>query len=222
MIKTAIGIPIVDHIPGEVFPSLARVIGEVSRIGDVVLVSPLNQFPHDRPRNLIVEKALDSSADYLFFIDSDMMIPSGAFQELRKGIEEGDPRAFAVSGYYLQRGYPFASTWTRLKGWEILRVEPPKSDPDRFYPIDACGMGCCLIDLQRARKIPLPWFRSLEISGQTAGEDSYFCSLVRENGGVILGATRVSCGHLFTRTFITPENALSLRREHLVNKEITL
>ncbi len=104
--KIAVGIPIVDNIPGECFGSLAAQVGEIAKEGhEPIVVSVLNVFPHDIARNRLLKNIRKLGVDMVYFLDADMVIPQGAFKTLLKAYQETDG-ATLMSAFYYRRGYP--------------------------------------------------------------------------------------------------------------------
>lgn len=150
-------------------------------------------------RNKIVQGALGLSADYIFWIDDDMLVPANAFNKL---YEANEP---VISGLYFTRLYPHTP--------QIYQYFPEKDGyapllkwEDGIFEVDAVGSGCMLVrtDIYTqlalapcayARKVPLsPWYEFLA----SRGEDFYFCDRLRDIGIPVLVDTTIIPGHLST------------------------
>ena len=217
MSKLAIGLPLAGDLPMECVADLMIATAQATLEGDLCVIAPQGIFPHDRAREAIITEALESDCDYLWFIDADTRQPGGAIKEMLRVLRE--EKAAMVTGWYNQRGFPFASTWAvERSGGETAPLQIVDEQSDRVR-IDGCGLGSALIDLNWVRENLLPPFfvMAVDVSRPTLyrWEDSYFCCLIKEAGGAIYGLPQVRCKHMGSRIEITCENEEQLRREHL-------
>jgi len=92
----------------------------------------------DINRNIIVERFLETDADWLFWIDADTIVPLGGIKRLL-ALDKS-----LTSGLYYSKNnpsQPIAYTlakdnrYNNIVGWV----------PGEIIPIDAAGMGCCLV-----------------------------------------------------------------------------
>lgn len=190
--KLVLGIPVVYVVPGQTFPSLLAFAASIGRRGEIIVPEVLNVFPYDRARELVMEVAEKHEADYVMFVDSDMVIPSNALDLLLEGIQAGGR---IVSGYHYKRGYPYSPTWFKIEDKTCRAVT---AAPDVGYQeLDAAGMACSLIDFKWLQKnLERPFFSMRAPTGKECAEDVLFCWRVTCAGGKVLGDPRVRCGHL--------------------------
>lgn len=210
--KIGLGLPIVGHVPAEAFVSHLRVLSELKNtFGSVYTFTPIDTFPHDRARALIVNDALAQGCEGLLFLDADMVIPPGAVKLLWETFSKGD--VVMATGHYLRRGWPFTCVWSKKVEGEFYQVDPR----DDVTEIDVCGLGFAFVDLTWVKdNLTPPYFDSpITEEGREVRDDTTFCDKIRAKGGRIVGDSRVECGHLFTRVCITKKNADYLRRAHL-------
>jgi len=218
--RITLGIPIIQAIPGECVHSLIALAVEIGRDGEMAVSTSLNVFPHDRARNKIIKDAVETDSEYLFFADSDHVFPPRAFERMLFVMQEKE--CVMVTGHTLRRGYPYTNTWFKNneKG-ELCNVT---ASGNNVYEIDACGLGCALINIPWiVENLEEPFFKTVEGRPGTdhekekppVGEDIHFCERVREKGGVIYGDARVRCGHVFNRMIIDDETSDLLRKMHL-------
>ena len=213
--RVALGIPVFGMVPGEALPSMLRLAVEIGRLGEVAIVVPIDQSPHERARNYIMETSLGLDCQWLMFMDTDNTIPNEAFQKLLSLAEKG---SVITAGHYVQRGYPFMPTWGKIApGGTQHHFTMRAKEGREGVEIDSCGMGCTLINLEWVRDNLPPggWFKKEEGPKGVTGEDTFFCMKVAERGGGIMGHTDVRCGHLSKREEITDENAEGFRKLHL-------
>ena len=121
-------------------------------------------------RNNGVELARGFGADYIFFLDSDMMFPSTALFRLllhKKDI---------VGATYTKRVAPFEILGTKL-------AEQPAVLSGDLLEMQRIPTGCLLIKMDVFEKLSKPYFRfDVDAQGAIVGEDYVFCDRAREAG----------------------------------------
>jgi len=121
-------------------------------------------------RNNGVEIARGFGADYIFFLDSDMLFPSTALFRLllhRKDI---------VGATYTKRVAPFDILGTKL-------AEQPAVLSGDLLEMQRIPTGCLLIKMDVFEKLSKPYFRfDVDAQGSIVGEDYVFCDRAREAG----------------------------------------
>lgn len=207
--KLGIGMGIVDTLPGEAFAHHMSVFVEAAKtFTDTFSVIPVGVFPHDNCRTVIMDKAIEVGCDRLFMMDDDTITPRGGLTALMKEMDER--KCAAISGYYIRRGHPYTSVWTRLHegNWYVM-----DGTSGGVHPIDCSGLGCCLIDLNWVKdNIPKPWFKMVQNETHTLiTDDVEFFKKIREANGVILGHAEVQCDHIGRREIINFGTAPILR-----------
>ena len=158
-------------------------------------------------RNEIVEYALNTGARYVFFIDDDVLVPSGALNVLVGRLAEFTDEILKekgkniVYGPYFSKGQPI---------WPLVFTQTDEPCDQRWYGekphLREClfiGMGCTLIPTRAFKEIPPPWFETPNRENpddpygpMIAGtEDAYFCAKIREAGWRIWAETGIRCYH---------------------------
>jgi len=121
-------------------------------------------------RNNGVELARNCGADFLFFLDSDMLFPPTALFRLllhRKDI---------VGATYTKRVAPFEILGTKL-------AEQPAVLSGDLLEMQRIPTGCLLINMGVFEKLSKPYFRfEIDADGAIIGEDYVFCDRAREAG----------------------------------------
>lgn len=123
-------------------------------------------------RNLCVLAALDTKADWILFLDSDMVFPSDTVKRLMA------PAQPIVGATYPRKAWPLAFIGNRLDG-EFFSLA------DRgLVAASRVPTGCLLIDTKVFSKLKKPYFRCgySEEAGMVLGEDYWFSDRVRELG----------------------------------------
>jgi hypothetical protein len=121
-------------------------------------------------RNNAVELARDFKADFLFFLDSDMLFPpTTLFRLLLHGKD-------IVGATYTKRVAPFDILGTKL-------AEQPAVLSGDLLEMQRIPTGCLLIRMAVFDKLSKPYFRfETDGHGAIVGEDYVFCDRAREAG----------------------------------------
>lgn len=207
--RLAVGIPIVDHVAGEAVSELLPAVVKASRhCSGMIFLTPLNMFPHDRPRSWIVENARAAECDLLWFIDSDMILPPDSFEQLLKVQQETN--AAVVSAHYYRRGAPWTSVWSQQASGTWFQVDADSG----VHEIGTSGLGCALVDLKWVfENLKEPYFSMTPGEKSTiVTDDTTFYDKVRQAGGLILGNADVRCGHLGERRVVCDKTAEFYRK----------
>lgn len=159
-------------------------------------------------RNNGVELARNFGADYIFFLDSDMLFPSTALFRLllhRKDI---------VGATYTKRVAPFGILGTQL-------TEQPAVLSGDLLEMQRIPTGCLLIKMDVFEKLSKPYFRfEVDADGAIVGEDYVFCDRAREAGFRIWCDAVMSreIGHIGQAVHRLPEIAPGLAPESIPQK----
>ena len=133
----------------------------------------------DRARNELVQDAIKDNCDYLLFLDSDILMPSGAIDKLIDMNED------IVSGLYFAKGKPYLPVARLIKDGKHLYLED--FDYNTVIDVAGVGMGMCLIKTSVFSKLKYPYFKFDWVDDKGVGpyqvaEDLYFCDRAREAG----------------------------------------
>lgn len=145
--------------------------------------------------------ALENNFKWIFFLDSDVIVPPGTLQRL---LSYNLP---IVSGYYSRRHNPLYPLLLRANpngqpGFGLVTGFQPGS----LVEVDAVPSGCLLVSTEVFKKVPRPWFfytdgRIIEIGGQSialpngVSEDYYFGLRAKQFGFHPVVDTGIKCGH---------------------------
>jgi len=149
--------------------------------------------PIDLSRDTLVHRMQESGAEYMFFLDSDVILPNDAVVRLLSHNQD------IISGVYHVRHNPITPAM-----WKESPEFPGKYNPIVGYnegsliDVDSIGMGCCLIHKRVFEKLEEPYFKWSMDSNQENGvsEDFYFCKKAREAGFHIYVDTSIQCTHI--------------------------
>lgn len=127
-------------------------------------------------RNDLFKQALDINADYIFWLDSDMVIPSTTLLRL---LNHGKQ---IVGCNYMKRSLPVKTVaYMDTKDWESWI---PLVKKDDLVKVEGVGMGCILMETQIFKKISKPYFEFIykEDTDDWHGEDFNLLKKFREIG----------------------------------------
>lgn len=176
-------------------------------------------------RNRVVETAKNAGAEWLLFIDYDVLIPPNGFKQLMYRTVT-HPEYDVYAGVYCIKEHPtipiIYKKWGEGPCWDWKLG-------DVIAPVAGVPMGFTLLRLSlfdRLTNTPeKPWFKTHDLSGgdpfsdnlkdvELRGvitEDLWFCKrAVEEAGAKILVDTAVQCGHIDHSTgevFVLPEDS---------------
>lgn len=213
-----IGVPIVEVVKGVMVNPLMMLAAEVILSHRLVVITPINQLPHDRAREMCMVEAKRKGCDYLLFVDSDNPPMIGAFSKLYETLKK--EKCVCVAAWYWMRGPPYLPVWTKVRklpegfpGQKVLGDKifvGPDAGPQE---VDMCGMGFTLIDLHWVwENMEAPYFRfGTAPENNQLWEDIEFCIRVREAGGRVMGDPRVRLDHLHEPLGINDETVGALR-----------
>ncbi len=155
-------------------------------------------------RNMLVEAFLETDAEWLMMIDSDMVFAHNSIEKL---IESADPKdapvvsglCFAINTKFGQ--YPVA--YRNLDGVPVVVFKLPDFG---MMPVDAIGAAFMLthrtVFENYRRPGPHPWFHRLEVNtsgtfeGAFLGEDLSWCWWLRTKDVPIYVNVDVEIGHI--------------------------
>lgn len=190
-LKIGIGLPIGRDINPEFLKML------FARFNDwtqkyIITIFTDTTIPIDLSRNNIVNIAKQNNCDYLFFIDSDVLIEEGYLERLLSHDRD------IITGIYYQKAFPY---YASIKKWlhknTYYHIEP---NGDDIIEIDGTGMGCFLIKMTIFDQIPYPWFEFKYYKNNRKwdqfSEDLYFCQKLRTMGAKIYCDPIVQCQHI--------------------------
>ncbi|HAI22414.1 TPA: hypothetical protein DCP77_01305 [Candidatus Collierbacteria bacterium] len=147
-------------------------------------------------RNRLVGHALKIGAEYILFIDDDVILPTNCFNKLVYWAKKGHD---VVSGVYYSKQVPPQPLIFKGRGngylsdWKV---------GDIIEDADGIGMGITLIKTSVFRNISKPWFKSVVNQKEknreefiSVDESLYFCDKLELNGIKILIDTSIQGIH---------------------------
>ena len=130
-------------------------------------------------RQRLATEAVESGADYMLWLDSDMVFPATTAARL---LSHNEP---VVAANYVRRQLPAKGVaYQSIGDWE----DPlPFEVYDDLVEVEGIGMGCMLIKTSIFEELSKPWFdfQWSPASNDFLGEDMYLCQKISAAGYTI-------------------------------------
>lgn len=191
--KTLIAVPCMDQVATGFCQSLTG----LRRVGDCAAAFMTGSLVYDS-RNKLAVQALEMEADYILWLDSDMVFNPDLMERLYEDIKTGKD---FVSGLYFRRTSPFTPVlFSELKKDELCEQQMnwkgyddyPKDEP---FEIAGCGFGAVMHStdmLFEMAETYQNWFLPIN----NCGEDIAFCVRARELGYKLWCDPKIKLGHV--------------------------
>src|SRR5579872_3430273 len=171
--SVAIGIPSNDYWMADFGVALAMLCAKARAVTSKLHVMNRKSSRTAENRNHIARAALEAQADYLLFLDSDMIFPADTLALL---LAHGKDIA---GGTYVKRVPPHTVLGVPLDG-------APNTYASGCVEVKGIPTGCMLIKTSVLKTLPEPWFMEppIEVEGrkELMGEDYFFCSTAGNAG----------------------------------------
>ena len=145
--------------------------------------------------NIGVQTVLDnpelSKWKYILTVEEDNTPPSDGLIKLYENMDRYD----VIQGLY----------WTKGEAGQPMIYGDPKIMPKNFIPqapipdsiqeANGLGMGFNLFKIDMFRKVPKPWFKTMQENGQMFSQDLYFYNNAAKYGFKFACDNRVKVGH---------------------------
>ena len=183
--KVLIAVPALDVMPTLTTYSMLSMKRDcLSRFSFIVRASC-----HDA-RNLLAREAIDSGADRVLWIDSDMVFGDDLMIRLGADLDEGWDM---VGGIYFRREIPTSPLVYNYIDWETGKAEVWKDYPrDRLFQCAGFGFGAVMMTTELLKRVGDYAFTPMN----HLSEDLSFCARAWEAGARIACDSRVKVGHV--------------------------
>lgn len=176
-----IGIPTTGTIPMETVAMLFK-LAKRTNVEVVFAKSCLVQ----ENRNELVDMAKAWRADYIFFVDSDMVFDDNVLDTLLKADKD------IIACDYNKRQIPLEGMCRDIKG-DLIDTK----GRGFAFKCGYIGTGCMLIKMSVFKKLEKPYFNFVYENGKfVKGEDHYFCDMARKAGYDVWCEPTVRVKHL--------------------------
>lgn len=194
--KILIAIPTMKYIESETFKSIYEL-----EIPDNVTTYFQFFYGYDiaQIRNLIAHWSVQNGFDYVFHIDSDIILPKDALKKLYAMHQP------IVSGVYIQRkeNQTIPEIYMPTSQGGLSNIEAARLMGKDSFEIGGCGFGCVLINTEVYKKIPYPQFEyhhAIRME-DTVSEDVDFSIKAHNKGFSLWVDPTVKCAHIGSRYY---------------------
>lgn len=185
ILKYMIAIPCMDIMQTTFVAALLN----MRRVGATKVSFLSNSLVYDS-RNQLTDEALETGADRVLFIDSDMGFQKDMMERLAADMDEG--RDF-VCGIYFRRRIPTVPIIAKKVDGNLLTyIDYPK---DQIFEVAAAGFGACMMSTKMLRDVK-DAFGSPFYPSDGMGEDYSFCAKVRSLGYKLYCDSRIKVSHV--------------------------
>lgn len=199
MARILIAIPAMDSVPTQFCHSLSV----IQHVGECMVAFQISSLVYTARDNLS-KQAVSTGADYVLWLDSDMVFEPDLLVRLMAHME--DPEIDMVSGLYHRRVAPY--TPVLFDKLEITDTECISTEfdtlPDEPFEVGGCGFGGVLMRSSVLYKV-VSKHGALFTPINGVGEDLSFCWRARQCGCKIICDPSIELGHvghsIITREF---------------------
>lgn len=188
--KILIAVPCMDQVPAPFAQSLAM----LQKVGDCVLAMQMGSLIYTS-RNNLATRAIQSEADYVFWMDSDMVFAPDTLVRMVDVLQKN--KLDILTGLYFRRVQPFSPVL-----FDMLEIRDQRASwtsfqeiPDGIFEVGGCGFGCVLMDTGVFIDVQSK-FKQMFAPIGNVGEDLSFCWRARECGYKIYCDPSIVCGHV--------------------------
>lgn len=186
--KILVAVPCMDQVPAR----FAQSIATLQKTGECVIGFQVGSLVYLARENLAAS-AIEMGADYILWLDSDMVFNPDTLIKLIADREEGD----IISGVYYRRVSPFTPVL-----YEKLSIEDGKASwkefkdlPEEIFEAEGIGFGCCLTPTSVCADV-LAKYGCMFTPINGTGEDLSFCWRARQLGYKIVVDPDITLGHV--------------------------
>ena len=150
-------------------------------------------------RSTLVENAIKDEADYLWFLDDDMIPPTNTLERLMAQMD-ANPEYDYIGALCYKKTPPYgpcaftAPATPDGKNWV-------QRDPPRLQEVGVTGFACLLGKVPSYKKVWDATEGHPFVYVKTCGEDAYFLGQAREIGQRVAVDTSLIVGHVGTHVF---------------------
>ncbi|MDO8538426.1 MAG: hypothetical protein Q7S21_06075 [archaeon] len=190
--KIAIAIPTYNSVPSNCFANFVKLFGEISQAYNYTTLI-VDSTVVSQARNVLIETFLKTDADYLLFLDSDMIVSAPQIHAMVSADKD------VISALAFSRGKNCIPSFRIKQNNDHF---PVKNYPENaLIEVSSVGMACCLIkrkvieELIAKKKDGILFDIKLKSVGMALGEDIYFCDLLTKQGYKIFVHTGIVAQH---------------------------
>ncbi len=186
-----IAVPSMDSVPAVFAQSLSM----LKKVGDCAVAFQIGSLVYDS-RNNLAKHALSMKADFVLWLDSDMMFEPDTLERMMAKMEERD--LDILSGIYYRRRHPFSPVLFKKLSIDennFANFENYNSYPeDDIFEVEGIGFGCVLMKSDVLFDVAAQYKDWFSPFGRV-GEDLSFCWRARQCGYKIFADPEIQLGH---------------------------
>ena len=190
--RILIAVPCMDQVPVPFCQSLAR----LEKVGECVLAMKAGSLIYTS-RNDLATIAIKIEADYVFWLDSDMVFKPDTLVRMVETLQKN--KLDILTGLYFRRVQPFTPVlFDKLDmdmDSDVLDWSEFKDIPEELFEVGGCGFGCVLMDTGVFLDVQGKYGNMFAPMGNN-GEDVAFCVRARGCGYKIYCDPSIICGHV--------------------------
>lgn len=188
--KFLIAIPSMDQVPARFAASLSM----LQKFDNTAVAFQISSLVYTA-RNELGKAAIKNEADFVLWLDSDMVFEPDILMRLYQDYKDG--KGDIISGLYFRRVPPYKPVlfdYFDVTAEGAFWTEPPEI-PEGIFEVQACGFGCVLMPTDALFDVFGKFGDAFSpISG--VGEDLSFCWRARQCGYKIVVDPGISLGHV--------------------------
>ena len=188
--KILIAVPCMDQVPAPFCQSLAM----LQKTGECTLMMKSGSLIYTA-RNDLATAAIQIEADYVFWLDSDMVFKPDTLVRMMETLKTND--LDILTGLYFRRVPPYSPVL-----YDKIEIDGVACDfsefdsiPDDLFEVGACGFGCVLMKTDVFFDVQSKFGNMFAPIGNN-GEDVAFCWRARQCGYKVICDPSMICGHV--------------------------
>lgn len=186
--NTLIAVPSMDQVPTQFAQSLAM----LEKVDACAVSFNIGSLIYSS-RDQLAKRAIQMGADYVFWLDSDMMFAPDTLVRMFKSVDKGD----IITGLYFRRVQPFTPVL-----FDDLTIDDTGCHwtdfaeiPGEPFEVGGCGFGCVLMPTDIFIDVQSKFGQMFGPIGNV-GEDLSFCWRARQLGFKIVCDPSIELGHV--------------------------
>ena len=189
--KILIAVPCMDQVPAPFCQSLAQ----LKKVGECVLAMKSGSLIYTS-RNSLATMAIQMDADYVFWLDSDMVFQPDTLVRMMDTVQKHN--IDMLTGLYFRRVPPYSPVLfdkLEMRTKTVLDWSEFKTIPEDLFEVGGCGFGCVLVNTEVLISVQGKHGNMFAPMGNN-GEDIAFCIRAKDCGYKIICDPSIICGHV--------------------------
>lgn len=189
--KVLIAVPCMDQVPAPFCQSLAQ----LKKVGECVLAMKSGSLIYTS-RNSLATMAIQMDADYVFWLDSDMVFQPDTLVRMMDTVQKHN--IDMLTGLYFRRVPPYSPVLfdkLEMRTKTVLDWSEFKTIPEDLFEVGGCGFGCVLVNTEVLISVQGKHGNMFAPMGNN-GEDIAFCIRAKDCGYKIICDPSIICGHV--------------------------